>query len=118
MPDFKDVASEIGEAAMAALQFIEASSDAFPPLKCAAATTINIVNLVQVPFINTLSSSPIDFVQGFKSNEQDWQRFGDFVLGATLRVARALPKASGPKSQIENDAGKLMRYSGALTAHL
>lgn len=85
-----------GDVAIALLTFTAEASDAFGPLKSASRGALYIANLVKVHacclFLDRELNLISAFVQGFKPNKEEWDKFGQYVMNSTARIVDLLPK--------------------------
>jgi len=80
-----------GDIAFALLELTAAAADAFPPLKSAAAGSLHIISLVKK----------------FKSNKEEWTRFGEYIRDAVACIINALPNSQEPREDLRHKIEKL-----------
>ncbi|KAG8722739.1 POC1 centriolar protein A [Ceratobasidium sp. 395] len=80
-----------GEAARKLLRLIEASTGVVPPLKHAASSALGIA----------------ECVKGFRTDEKEWQDFGEYVRDATASVVQSLSQDSQSHDEARNKLEKL-----------
>ena len=106
----KQIVKEAGDAALALLKLTHAAMDGFPPLKNAAGGALEIAELVKVhlPWVSLWSVLNCS-TQKFKSNEKDWECFGEHVKEAIARVIESLPNSTEPREDLKSNIEKLQQ---------
>ncbi|KAG9078027.1 POC1 centriolar protein A, partial [Ceratobasidium sp. UAMH 11750] len=83
--------STTGDVALQLLRLTAASADAFPPLKSAAGGALHIAEIVKK----------------FRSNDKEWQGFGEYVRDATASVVQSLAQVDASLGDARTKLEKL-----------
>ncbi|KAF9003241.1 hypothetical protein BDQ17DRAFT_489944 [Cyathus striatus] len=90
----KQVAQESGQVALTALKVLSASSVAFPPLRMATATAVEIV----------------DLVLKFRRNQQQWSQFAVDVQMKISLADSCIATATETRDDLGKNLENLKRY--------